>query len=288
MSLDTRFRRAGEGVRTSARGVDSLTQLSELKQEHTSRRRTSVVAGTLGAAAVLGVGAWFGASIVGLGTDPAPAGPIDTPTDGVFESDDPQPGAEVGSGLPVNLTATVPEGWEVAADSTYVELVNDGMPHLAIRIGGPIESVWDFEGDKAVDLPPSVCDNYPERCPSYADWLRTHKALTLLDDGMVHVDGLEIPQLQLRVNDNAPVVERRSNGSNRTEGLRLAGYVDAGPGWPAWPLYERGQIFTVTIIELNGQTYVVEALGAEDDVWQMAQLDVALDLVVDTMEVPKP
>ena len=199
-----------------------------------------------------------------------------------------QPDVQVGSQLQADITASVPEGWSVGADSGYVQLVNDSAPGLAIRIGGPIVSVWDSEAGKGVDLPPNVCSNYPERCPSYADWLRTHRALSLLDDGMVPIDGLEIPQLQLRVNDNAPVVNRPNNGLYETDGLRLAGYVGAGSGWPDWPVYSRGQIFTVTIIELKGQTYVVEALGADDDVWQLAQLDVALDVVLDTMEVPRP
>ena len=69
MSIDTRVRRAADGVHASARGVNPMTQLLELKEESRSRRREGLVVAAV-AVVVVVVGGLF-ASARWLGSDEA-------------------------------------------------------------------------------------------------------------------------------------------------------------------------------------------------------------------------
>lgn len=74
MSIDTRARRAADGVHASARGVNPMTQLVELKQEDKTRQRTGLILTT--AVVLVVVLGTLAASTRWLGTDDAapPAG----------------------------------------------------------------------------------------------------------------------------------------------------------------------------------------------------------------------
>ncbi len=78
MSIDTRARRAADGVHASARGVNPMTQLVELKREVKTRQRTGMIV-TAAVVLLIVVGTWA-ASTKWLGTDDAatPAGPSAT------------------------------------------------------------------------------------------------------------------------------------------------------------------------------------------------------------------
>lgn len=71
MSVDTRARRAADGVRASARGVNPMTQLAQLKREDKTRRRAAAVVAVavVGATAVLG--GWLVAGSRLASNDPA-------------------------------------------------------------------------------------------------------------------------------------------------------------------------------------------------------------------------
>jgi hypothetical protein len=75
MSIDTRARRAADGVHASARGVDPMTQIVDLKREVKTRQRTGMVL-TAAVVVVIVLGA-FAASTRWLGTDESapPAAP---------------------------------------------------------------------------------------------------------------------------------------------------------------------------------------------------------------------
>lgn len=72
MSIDTRAQRAADGVHASARGVDPMTQITDLKREVKNRQRTAVVV-TAAAVLVLVLGVlafstrWLGSDELGRG-----------------------------------------------------------------------------------------------------------------------------------------------------------------------------------------------------------------------------
>ena len=78
MSIDTRAQRAADGVHASARGVDPMTQITDLKREVKNRQRTGMVV-TAAAVLVLVLGV-LAFSTRWLGSDEAatPAGPTVT------------------------------------------------------------------------------------------------------------------------------------------------------------------------------------------------------------------
>lgn len=71
MSIDTRARRAADGVRASARGVNPMTKLAQLKRDDKTRRRAGAVVAVAVVATAVVLGGWFAA-----GNRPAPKDPV--------------------------------------------------------------------------------------------------------------------------------------------------------------------------------------------------------------------
>ncbi|MFL6183050.1 MAG: hypothetical protein ACJ73J_12175 [Actinomycetes bacterium] len=271
MNLDTRARRAADGVRASTGGVDPMVQIRELRREDQTRRRTSrtvaVVAGTV---AVAGVG-WLALSQLGSdGAEPQPMSPPDV----VATTPDPDassvklaPGQTVGTGVQPPLVAKAPESWAVWKDGAFVWLDADGsqstMTHVAIS--GPILEVFDPEQRTGVPIPPG----------GYAEWLRENPTLDVIDDRMVLVDGQRWPQLTIGMADDAHGAQFRLGRTSHNPLPR-----------EEWPDYNRDEVVTETVIEVRGKTMVVSAVGTPFDSAGQDELEKGLALVLSTMKLP--
>ncbi|HEX5017769.1 MAG TPA: hypothetical protein VFX15_09305 [Actinomycetes bacterium] len=219
----------------------------------------AAVATTLAVAAV-GIG-WFFVQ-QGGDADSSPAVPASTPTAAAIEL---VPGETVGSHLTPSLVATAPKQWAVANDGAYVNLgSDDGM---FIEIDGPLLQVFDPKTSSGTDIPPD----------GFANWLRDHPWLTVLDDREVLIDGERFPQLTVKV---VKGFYKPELGSVVSLG-RSADMAESG----RWPQIAEGRVLTQTVLEVDGETMVVSAYGAEDDE-QRAELDAAQHMVLSTMELP--
>ncbi len=283
MNLDTRARRAADGVRASTQGVDPMGQVTELKREDKARRRNGAALGGLAALLVIVGAAWFTAANVGGGSDALPATPgPSTNTNAIETPYTYQPGQAVGTRLNPPLVTRAPKGWDIPTDESYVWL-GQGVglgPH--IEIGGPLLAVYDQETGKGMAVPSAGCIG-PVRpsCSGYADWLRANPSLTVLADREVSIDGQNFPQLTVRVNDDATLV----SGSG---GVLLGKYDDGSATGPSWERALPGETFSETIIRVgkHGDTYmVVKASGAKSPE-QQAELEAALAGVLDSMKLP--
>ena len=266
MNLDTRARRAADGVRASTGGVDPMAQMAELKHEDKTRRRTSavVVVGTTVAVVAVGIG-WFVTQASG-GQDSAPAAPMSSPS--AVEpapTGDLEPGKTVGTQLSPQLVAKAPDSWAIFKDAEYVNL--GGTGGISVEIDGPLLQVDPKDNTGAPILP----DEYARR-------LRENPSLTVLDERTVVVDGHRFPQLTVQVAQDA------SDVIGDGLGVRLGKYADSSESG-AWREFVRGAVVTQTPIEVGGQTMVVTASGAVGDTEQ-AELASALDLVLSTMRLP--
>ena len=173
MNLDTRARRAADGVRASTRRVDPMAQITELRHEDQTRRRAKTTAVVLGATLVVAGAGWFAVTQVGGSSDSAPADPLSTPSaDSVVNL---EPGPTVGTRMIPSLSATAPDSWGVFKNGQYVNLGGPGvMSGTAIEIDGPLLQV-SAKSNSDTSISPD----------EYASWLREHPSLTVLDDRMV-------------------------------------------------------------------------------------------------------
>lgn len=244
-----------------------MAQITELKHEDKTHRRTNTLA-AVGAAALvtaLGVG-WF-VSQTGGEADSSPAVPLSTPsTSATAPGVNLRPGQTVGTELKFPLVAKAPDSWTVTKDGAYVWLDVDGsvdtLPH--VDIAGPLLQVFDPGQRTGVPIPTE----------GYANWLREHPSLELLDDRMVVVDGDPFPQLSMRMAYDAPGDEVPL-GTSSDKQLRRQ----------QWPDFSKGELFTLTVIEVDGKTMVVSsAASASDPAWE--ELDAGHELLLSTMKLP--
>lgn len=244
-----------------------MAQITELKHEDKTHRRTSAlaVAGAMLLVAALGVG-WF-VMQNGDEADSGPAVPLSTPSATATSLGiNLKPGETVGTKLNFPLTAKAPASWTVSDDSDWVYLDVDGLddtlPHLDIT--GPILKVFDPKQRTGVPIPPE----------GYASWLREHPRLEVLDDRMVVVDGEQFPQLSMRMDWADPGDE-----------VPLGTPIEKPVPRPQWPDFTKGERFTLTVIEVDGKTMVVTtAAQASDATWD--ELDAGHELVLSTMKLP--
>lgn len=268
MNLDTRARRAADGVRASARGVDPMAQITELRHEDKSRRRTNTL-GAVGAmlvVAAIGVG-WL-VTQGGEESNSSPAVPLSTPSGPATTSDiNLKPGRTVGAGLQLPLVAKAPDSWSVWKDGAFVWLDADGTRSTIthIQISGPVVQVFDSEQQSGVPIPSG----------GYANWLRENPTLDVVDDRMVVVDGQRFPQVTVTMADDAPGKQFRLG--------RTAGKIIIREDWPD---YNRDEVVTETVIEVEGKTMVVSAVGTPFDSAGADVLDEGLALVLSTMKLP--
>lgn len=241
-----------------------MAQITELKHEDRTRRRNTSGLAVVGVA-VLVVGAgWLTASQLRATDDPAPTDPLSTPSASA-SAVTLEAGATVGARLEVPLMAKAPKSWTVWKDGAYV---NVGADRCSIEIDGPLLKVFDPQRSVGISIPAG----------GYAQWLREHPSLTVVDDRMVDVDGREFPQLVLAVNDDA------SGAPGNGPGVALGRYADMADS-DGWQSFDRGAVVTQTVIEVDGKTMVVTSFGALDDAEQ-AEQDAALDLILATMQLP--
>jgi hypothetical protein len=129
-----------------------------------------------------------------------------------------------------------------------------------------VREVWDPESTAIIEAPAT----------GYAKWLLDHPLLTLVSSRPVTVDGVRTRQLTFRVDrDAADAYE---------DGLPLARNGGYGTRYP-WEVVWPGETFTETILEVDGETMLVNAAGAES-ADERAERDAALDLVLSTMRLP--
>lgn len=254
MDLDTRAWRAADGVRASAQGVDPMAQITELRREKQARRRSQAVAAVVGTVLVVAGAGWLvGSQVAGRADSPPPASTVATPLPGGGL----KLGPSVGSHMNPPIEAHAPKQWVVDRDSApYVRLTRGSM---TIEIQGPIISLIE---------PTKWGANYPPIGPAgYAHWLRSNGArVVVLDDRTVMVDGEEVPQLTLMVRESPWY-------------LGYAGTRDA-------PTLNEGDVVTITVIEVRGETILVASFGAESD-GERAELRAATELVLSTMRLPE-
>ena len=265
MNLDTRARRAADGVRASTGGVDPMAQMAELKHEDKTRRRTSALAvvGTTVAVVAIGIG-WFVTQASG-GQDGAPVSPASSPS--AVEpapTADLQPGATVGTRMSPQLVAKAPDTWAIFKNGSYVNL--GGTDGISVEVDGPLLQVDPKDNTGGPILP-----------DAYATWLRNNPSLVVLNDQMVSVDGQQFPQITVKVAHNAS--ERIGDGY----GVRLGKYADSSESG-AWREFVGGTVLTQTPIDVDGQTVVVTAVGATDAA-ERAELREALYIVLSTMKL---
>ena len=280
MNLDTRARRAADGVRASTQGVDPMGQVTELKHEDRARRRNGAALGALIALLVVTGAVWFATSDMSGRNNTLPATPGPSPSlNGAQTAFTYQPGAEVGTKLNPPLVTRAPKGWDILADESSVWLGNGvGLgPHIEVR--GPLLGVYDQETGEAVTVPGSRCSPgfSGPYCSGYAAWLREHPSFDVLATRVVTIDGQQFPQLTLRLYDNAAPAAGY-------DGVLLGSFDDIGTG-QSWDQVNAGETFTETVLVLGNKTMVVKATGAQTPE-QQAELDAALAGVLDSMSLP--
>ena len=265
MNLDTRARRAADGVRASAEGLDPMAQLNELKHEDKTRRRATMATaiGSAVVVAAVGVG-WF--AIQSDTSDSAPAIPASTPTPttSVIAL---EPGPMIGAGMTPPLVARAPHSWAVWKDGAFVWVDADGSESTQthIAMSGPILEVFDPELRTGVPIP----------AEGYAEWLRQNPTLEVLDDRMVVVDGQSFPQLTVTMAADAPGAQ-----------FRLGRTANDPLPREEWPDYNDEEVVTEAVIVVKGETMVVSAVGSPFDSAGEDELDEGLALVLATMKLP--
>jgi hypothetical protein len=255
-----------------------MAQMTELKHEEKTRRRTTSTVAVLGVTLAVAATGWFAVSQLGGGRSTSPADPAPTPTAASLEA-----GLRVGNRLEPKLVARAPDSWEVPADERYVWMDSDGDPYgPTVQIGGPVVKVWDTYRDRPGLLSIGGCFSMMGGCFSYAEYLRSHPALDLLDERVVTVDGRQFVQLTFEVKADAP-------DTPGYDGVILGKFdgIDTGQ---AWDEVEQGTVFTETVIELapgrvDNPTMVVKAAGADAES-ELTEQAAALDLVLSTMKLP--
>ena len=241
-----------------------MAQITELKHEDKTRRRNAGALAAVGVAALVAGTGWFAASQLGADSDTAPPASVPSPSASAFTL---EPGQPVGTRLQPPMEAKAPASWTVWKDGAFVWIDADGtestMTH--IYIGGPIVEVFDPEQKTGVPIP----------AEGYAEWLRTNPTLDVVDDRMVVVDGQRFPQLTVTMADDAPGEQFRLGRTTGTIIIR-----------EDWPDYNRDEVVTETVIETQGKTMVVSAVGTPFDSAGEEQLDEGLALVLSTMKLP--
>ena len=270
MNLDTRARRAADAVRASTERLDPVAQMTDLRGEDRTRRRTSRTLAVLAGAVVVAGAGWLAGSQLG-GSDGTESQPMSPPDAVVSPEPDSSsatlvPGQTVGTRLQPQLVARAPDSWTVWKDGAFVWLDADGsestMTH--IEISGPVVQVFDPDQKSGVPIPPE----------GYADWLRENPTLDVIDDRMVLVDGERFPQLTVTMADDAPGKQFR------------LGRTDHDPiPREEWPDYNRGEVVTETVIELNGKTMLVSSVVDPYDPGR-DELEAARELVLSTLKLP--
>lgn len=259
MDLDTRARRAADGVRTSVQGVDPMAQITELRHEEHTRRRSKTVAAVVGTVVVVASAGW----LVGWQSsgDPGSAPPASTPTtsppNGEFQA-----GQPIGSHMNPPMEAKAPKSWAVDEDVAPWVRVTRGS--LTVEIQGPMNGlITTVNGD---------CCYYPGfKNDGYANWLRTWGAgVDVLEDGMVAVEGEQVAQLTLRVRES-PWFLGEVRGMAEVEG--------------PWTELHKGDVVTITVLEVDGETMLVASHGAETGV-EARELRSAHEFVLSTLELP--
>lgn len=171
MSLDTRARRAADGVRASVTGVNPMTTLEDLKQTDQTRRRGGAVAAVVALALVVAGGTWYA---VGM-RNPAHNGGANPVSSMSPSPTDVRP--IVGTHLVPGIVARVPALWTVVNDSETLWL-NHGSG-ASFEVSGPIVKAIDPVSQKVVGAP-----------SDYHAWLVTHPWVQVVSDDIVTVDGI--------------------------------------------------------------------------------------------------
>jgi hypothetical protein len=245
-----------------------MAQITELKRESESRRRTSRTVAVLAGTVVVAGAGWFAISQLG-GSDGSDPQPMSSPDVVVTAPDSSAPtlapGQTVGTQLQPALVAKAPDSWTVWKDGAFVWLDADGsestMTHIAIS--GPIVEVFDPELQTGVPIPPQ----------GYADWLRENPTLEVIDDRMVVVDGKRFPQVTV-------------TGAAGAEGqFRLGRTTDNPISRSQWPDYNFDEVVTETVIEIGGKTMVVSSVKGPYS-GALNELDEARRVVLSTMQLP--
>lgn len=240
-----------------------MAQITELKREDKTRRRNASALVAVGALALVAGTGWFAASQLGVDSGTAPPASVPSPA---ALAPSLEPGQTVGARLQPPLVAKAPDSWTVYKNGSSVWLDVDGadntLPH--VDIAGPLSQVFDPEQRTGVPIPPE----------GYANWLREHPSLDVIDDRMVVVDGDRFPQLTMMMSWDAPGDE-----------VPLGASTDDPIRREQWPDFSKGERFTLTVIEVDGKTMVVtSAASASDSAWD--ELDVGHELVLSTMKLP--
>ena len=168
MNLDTRARRAADGVRASARGVDPMAQITELRHEDKTRRRTT---STL---AVARRDRWWwpgpdGSRRRSWAARPtrSPADPLSTPSASDLRGRLSSPARPWAPGCSSRSwpRPRVLDG--LSKDGAFVWLDVDGRTYTMpqIQIDGPA---------RAGVRPGAAAPVFPSRPSGYANWLREH------------------------------------------------------------------------------------------------------------------
>ena len=263
MNLDLRAQRAADGVRATSEGVDPTVKFAELTREERARHRSAAATAVLGVLLVVAGVGWFAMTQLDGGQDSAPpaAPPTSSATEIALE-----PGRTVGTKMSPPMVAQAPSSWSIWGNGRSVFLEVDGsdasLEHVDIE--GPIRQVYDIEQQAGVPVPPE----------GYADWLRYHPKLRVLDERVVTVDGDLFPQLTVTMARDAPGDE-----------VALGMASDTTMARPGWPDYSRGELVTITVMEIDGKTMVVSsAVGMSNPLRD--EVAAGLDLVLSTLELP--
>jgi hypothetical protein len=257
MSLETRTRHATDGARASIGGVDSRAALDVMLRRASARRRASRIVPLCAVVLLVAGGAWLvTADLTGAKGAPPPT----MQPNGVQPTPSHVPTAPVGAGLQAGLMAEVPAGWEVYADGRSVELGSASTVGPILSIG-ELAQVFDPRRHRPV-APPA----------DYVDWLRHHPWLEVLEDTTVEVDGNQVPELTLRVRDDA-----RTTGDHPAflHFGRLAGESNFDTLNPT-------RVFRVVELPVGDRTVVVTAyvgLSALDKDQTFAALDELLGTI---------
>jgi len=241
---------------SSTSQVDARHRLAELQSEHARRRRTSAAGGTILVGLAIAGAAWFGPGIPSPATNPpatAVGSEIHAPPSG--------PGTLVGGGLGLGLVATVPKGFLTACDCNDVTLIRDRAPWGSLVIETPIAGVYN-PSTGTTDAPPS----------DYVAWLREHAWLEVLAERTVTVDGHAFPQVTVRVRNDAR--------DRLIHDLRLVRLSNLGGDMP-YTVVRPGQVFSETVLKVDGSTILVRALPGEADIPD--QLATGLDALLQSM-----
>ncbi|MFN8099976.1 MAG: hypothetical protein U0Q21_16985 [Dermatophilaceae bacterium] len=171
MSLDTRARRAADGVHASVTGVNPMTMLDDLKQTDQTRRRAGTAAAVVVLLLVVAGGAWYAAGARTLTTPPPTPAASGSPAPSLDQRQ------TVGSLLVPPVSARVPAQWSVDNDTDSLWL--SGPKGMSIEVSKPITAALDPVKHKVIAAP-----------KDYHAWLLQHPWVTVVSDEQVRVDGV--------------------------------------------------------------------------------------------------